>query len=152
MGLGAAGPALRGPRPPRALADDDLRRGPTGDRVDRAAGAGPLTTAAFRAYITQLLGPTLRPGDLVILDNLSVHKDPVSAQLLAQRGATFLFLPPYSPDLNPIEQVFAKLKALVRGAAPRSREALWTYLGTALAQLSPAECRQYIRHCGYTAT
>ena len=92
---------------------------------------GPLTTEAFRAYVAQLLGPTLRPGDLVILDNLSVHKDPVSAQLIAQQGATLLFLPPYSHNLNPIEQVFAKLKALARGAALRSREALWTSLGVA---------------------
>ena len=113
---------------------------------------GPLTTEAFRVYITQLLGPTLRSGDLVILDNLSVHKDPVSAQLIERQGATLLFLPPYSPDLNPIEQVFAKLKALARGAARRSREALWTYLGVALTHISPGECRQYFRHCGYTVT
>ena len=113
---------------------------------------GPLTTEAFRVYITHLLGPTLRPGDLVLLDNLAVHKDPVRAQLIAQRGAPLLFLPPYRPDLNPIEQVFAKLKALARGAAPRSRETLWTSLGVALPQISPGECRQYFRHCGYTVT
>ena len=113
---------------------------------------GPLTTDAFRAYVAQLLGPTLRPGDLVILDNLAIHKDPVSAQLIEQRGATLRLLPPYSPDLNPIEQVFAKLKALARGAATRSREALWTYLGTALTHISPRECQHYFHHCGYMET
>ena len=113
---------------------------------------GPLTTDAFRAYVAQLLGPTLRPGDLVILDNLSVHKDPGSAPLIEQRGATLLFLPPDSPDLNPIEPVFAKLKALARGAARRSRAALWPDLGTALSQISPGECQHYFRHCGYTVT
>ena len=113
---------------------------------------GPLTTAAFRAYVAQFLVPTLHPGDLVILDNLAVHKDPVSAQYLERAGAQFVFLPPYSPDLNPIEQVFAKLKALVRGAASRSREALWDYLGTALPHVSPLECQHYFHHCGYTVT
>lgn len=111
---------------------------------------GPLTTAAFRAYVAQLLGPTLHSGDLVILDNLAVHKDPVSAQLIEQRGATLMFLPPYSPDLNPIERVFAKLKALARGAAKRTREDLWTYLGTALTKVSALECQHYFHHCGYT--
>jgi transposase len=111
---------------------------------------GPLTTEAFRAYVTQLLCPTLHPGDLVVLDNLAVHKDPVSAQHIAQTGATLVFLPPYSPDLNPIELVFAKLKALARGAAKRTRDTLWTYLGTAVARFSPHECQRYFRHCGYT--
>lgn len=111
---------------------------------------GPLTSEAFRAYVTHLLVPTLRPGDMVILDNLSVHKDPVSAQQIEQAGATLRFLPPYSPDLNPIEQVFAKLKALARGAAKRTREELWTYLGTALTHVSPLECQHYFQHCGYT--
>ena len=111
---------------------------------------GPLTTAAFRAYVTQLLCPTLRAGDRVILDNLAVHKDPGSAQHRAQTGATLVFLPPYSPDLNPIELVFANLKARARGAAKRTRETLWTYLGTALAHFSPRECPRYFRHCGYT--
>ena len=110
---------------------------------------GPLTTEAFRAYVAQLLCPTLHPGDLVILDNLAVHKDPVSAQHIEQTGATLMFLPSYSPDLNPIEQVFAKLKALARGAATRTREALWTYLGTALTYCSPLECQHYFHHCGY---
>ena len=111
---------------------------------------GPLTTAAFRAYVAQLLGPTLRPGDRVILDNLAVHKDPLSAQTIEQTGARLLFLPPYSPDLTPIELVFAKLKALARGAAQRSREALWTYRGTVRSCFSPLECLHYFHHCGYT--
>ena len=110
---------------------------------------GPLTPAAFRAYVAQLLGPTLRPDDLVILDNLAVHKDPLSAQAIERTGARRLFLPPYSPDLNPIELVFAKLKALARGAAQRSREALWTYLGTVLGCFSPLECQHDFHHCGY---
>ena len=81
--------------------------------------------------------PTLHPGDLVILDNLAVHQDPVSAQSIEQAGAPLVFLLPYSPDLNPIEPVFAKLKALARGAATRSREALEDYLGTAVSRFSP---------------
>lgn len=78
--------------------------------------------------------------------------DRLSAQYIAQAGAQLVFLPPYSPDLNPIEPVFAKLKALARGAAPRSREALWAYLGTALRHVSPLECQHYFHHCGYTVT
>ena len=111
---------------------------------------GPLTTDAFRASVTQLLVPTLRPGDLVILDNLTVHKDPLSAQQVEHTRATLRFLPPSSPDLNPIELVFAKLKALARAAALRSREALWTYLGAALAYVSPLECLHYFHQCGST--
>ena len=85
-----------------------------------------------------------------MLDNLAVHKDPVSAQQIAHAGATLRFLPPYSPDLNPIELAFAKLKALARRAAKRTREDLWAYLGVALTQVSPRECRRYFQHCGYT--
>ena len=111
---------------------------------------GPLTTAAFRAYVAPLLVSTLRSGDIVVLDNLAVHKDPVSAQQIEQAGATLRFLPPYSPDLNPIERVFAQLKALARGAAKRTREDLWDYLGAALTQVSPRECLHYFHHGGYT--
>ena len=111
---------------------------------------GPLTIDAVRAYVAQLLVPTLRAGDVVILDNLSVHKDPVSAQQIEQAGATLRFLPPYSPDLNPIELVFAKLKAWARGAAYRTREDLWAYLGSLVPRFSPVECQHYFHHCGYT--
>ena len=111
---------------------------------------GPLTTEAFRAYVTQFLCPMLPPGDRVILDTLAVHEDPVSAQHIAQTGATRAFLPPYSPDLNPIELVFAKFKALARGAATRPREELWAYLGSLVPRFSPHECQCYFRHCGYT--
>lgn len=113
---------------------------------------GPLTADVFRAYVAQLLVPTLRVGDVVILDNLSVHRDPLSAQQIEQAGATLRFLPPYSPDLNPIELVFAKLKALARGGAHRTREDLWTYLGSVVSCFSPVECQQYFHHCGYTAS
>lgn len=113
---------------------------------------GPLTTIAFRASVAQCLVPTLRPGAIVILDNLSVRKDPASARQIEQAGATLRFLPPSSPALNPIEQGFAKLKAWARGAALRSREALWTYLGTALTHISPGECHHYCHHCGSTTT
>ena len=105
---------------------------------------------AFEAYIETQLAPTLHQGDVVILDNLAVHKSEKAAQCLKQKGAWFLFLPAYSPDLNPIEQVFAKLKALLRKAAARSREALERAIGELLGRFGPAECQRYIHHCGYT--
>ena len=93
--------------------------------------------------------PTLHPGDIVIADNLSAHKVAGVRQAIERVGATLCYLPPYSPDLNPIELCFAKLKALVRAARCRSTETLWPFLGACLPHFSPEECRNYFRHCGY---
>ena len=110
---------------------------------------GALDGLAFRAYVEQVLVPTLRPGDTVILDNLSVHKGAAVRQAIEAVGATLLFLPPYSPDDTPIEQVFAKLKALLRTAAARTRATLWHAVGAALSAFTPTECRHYFAHAGY---
>ena len=110
---------------------------------------GALDGLAFRAYVEQVLVPTLRPGDTVILDNLSVHKSPAVRQAIEAAGATLLFLPPYSPDYNPIEQVFAKLKALLRATAARTRATLWQAVGAALSAFTSAECARYLAHAGY---
>jgi transposase len=91
----------------------------------------------------------LAPGDTVIADNLSSHKGAGVRAAIEARGASLTFPPAYSPDFNPIEQVFAKLKALIRAAAPRTRETLWTTIGTLLDRFSPIECESYLRHAGY---
>ena len=110
---------------------------------------GPMTGRAFRAYVEQCLAPALAPGDVVVLDNLAAHKIDGVRQAIAAAGASVLYLPPYSPDLNPIEQLFAKLKALLRKAAARSREALWATVGHLLDTFSADECRSYLANCGY---
>jgi transposase len=112
----------------------------------------PMTGAAFRAYVEQLLAPALAPGDVVVLDNLAAHKVHGVREALAAAGASLLYLPPYSPDLNPIEQLFAKLKALLRKAAARTRDELWSTIGHLLAALPRAECANYLSHCGYGST
>jgi transposase len=112
---------------------------------------GPINGRSFTAYVEQILAPTLRPGDVVILDNLGSHKGKAARQAVERAGAQLRFLPPYSPDLNPIEQVFAKLKTLLRRAAPRNRHALWTRIGTLLDRFTLAECQNYIRNAGYLA-
>lgn len=111
---------------------------------------GPMNGEVFRAYVEQVLAPTLTPGDIVIMDNLAAHKVAGIREAIAARGASLLYLPPYSPDLNPIEQLFAKLKALLRKAAARSIEALWTAIGHLLSCFSPAECANYLANAGYT--
>ena len=113
---------------------------------------GALAGLAFRAYVEQVLVPTLRPGDTVILDNLSAHKGPAVRQAIEATGATLLFLPPYSPDYNPIEQVFAKLKARLRAVAARTQTTLWLAVGTLLTAFSPHECTHYFTHAGYDST
>jgi transposase len=110
---------------------------------------GPMTGAAFRAYIEQFLAPALAPGDVVVLDNLAAHKVVGVRLAIAAAGASVLFLPPYSPDLNPIEPLFAKLKALLRKAAARTRDELWQAIGGLLAAVPASECANYLRHCGY---
>ena len=99
---------------------------------------------AFRAYVSQVLVPELRKGDVVVMDNLPAHKVTGIRKAIKAAGAGVLYLPPYSPDLNPIEQVFAKLKALLRKASARTKEALWTTLGALLTDFSPSECRNYL--------
>jgi transposase len=110
---------------------------------------GPMTGTVFRTYVEKVLTPTLQPGDVVVLDNLPAHKVKGVREAILAAGASLLYLPPYSPDLNPIEQLFAKLKTLLRKAAARSREALWTTIGHLLDAFSPDECRNYLVNCGY---
>jgi transposase len=110
---------------------------------------GPINGTLFRAWVEQFLIPTLRPGDIVVLDNLGSHKGVGTRRAIRAAGAHLLFLPPYSPDLNPIEMVFAKLKTLLRKANERSIANVWNRIGTLLNHFSPAECANYVRHAGY---
>jgi len=113
---------------------------------------GPIDNVSFRAYVEQVLVPTLRPGDVVVLDNLAVHKQPEVRAAIERVGAHLRFLPPYSPDFNPIEQAFAKLKAFLRTVRPRSFDHVTELVAIALTLFTPAECRNYVRHCGYRLT
>jgi len=122
------------------------------DRIDAPCVIdGPINGDSFRAYIEQVLLPTLRPGDIVIIDNLGSHKAKAVRRTLRAVGAKLFFLPPYSPDLNPIEQVFAKLKTLLRKAAERTVEATWKRIGTLLPLFTPQECANYFRNAGYAS-
>ena len=112
---------------------------------------GPMNAASFLAYVEQVLVPTLRPGDIVVMDNLSSHKGTAIRRALRAAGAKLFFLPPYSPDLNPIEQMFSKLKTLLRKAAERTIEATWKRIGTLLKEFSAAECANYVRNSGYVS-
>ena len=113
---------------------------------------GPVNAASFQAWIDQMLAPTLRPGDIVVMDNLSSHKGPGIRRAIRAAGAKLFFLPPYSPDLNPIEKMFAKLKTLLRKAAERTAEATWRRIGTLLDNFPPQECANYVRSAGYVST
>jgi transposase len=113
---------------------------------------GAINGAIFLAYVRQQLAPTLRSDDIVILDNLSAHKVTGVREAVEATGARLEYLPPYSPDLNPIEQVFAKLRRLLQRAAARSISALWRRIGELVDCFSPTECSNYIRHCGYRYT
>ena len=113
---------------------------------------GPIDSASFLAYVEQVLVPTLRPGDVVVLDNLVVHKQPEVRIAIKQAGAHIRFLPPYSPDFNPIELAFAKLKAFLRAARPRTFEQVCELMAAALGLFLPDECANYVRHCGYRFT
>ena len=113
---------------------------------------GPMTGPAFRAYVAQFLVLALAPGDVVVLDNLAAHKVKGVRQAIAAAGASILYLPPYSPDLNPIEQLFARLKALLRKTAARTKHELWQAIGRLLARVPPSECANYLSHCGYGST
>ena len=110
---------------------------------------GAINGARFLAYVKQALAPTLRPGDVVVMDNLGAHKVKGVRAAIEAKGAKLLYLPPYSPDLNPIEQAFAKLKALLRSAAARTVDVLWRTIGQLLDAFDPTECTHYLAHAGY---
>jgi transposase len=124
-----------------------------GLRADRIVAPlvfdGAINGEAFRAYVEQFLAPTLLVGDIVIADNLASHKVTGVREAIEARGASLWFLPPYSPDLNPIEQAFAKLKQHVRSAAPRTREVLWRTIGAIVSRFSPTECQNFLTNSGY---
>lgn len=107
---------------------------------------------AFLVWLETQLAPTLSTGDVVIMDNLSSHKVAGVQEIIEDTGATLLYLPPYSPDLNPIEMLFSKIKAALRRAAKRCKESLFTEIGNILDSINPTECENYIRHCGYGST
>jgi transposase len=109
----------------------------------------PMNRTIFTEYVRQFLVPELRAGDIVILDNLSSHKGPEAIALVEERGAKMLFLPPYSPDLHPIEMAFAKLKSFLRKAAKRKRDPLWSRIGSLQDDFPKHECQNYLRHAGY---
>lgn len=114
-----------------------------------AVFGGPLDNPTFLAYVEQVLVPTLRPGEVVVLDNLAMHKQPEVQAAIERAGAWLRFLPPYSPDFNPIEMAFAKLKAFLRAARPRSFDQVVELVAIALHLFTPAECLNFVRHCGY---
>jgi transposase len=122
------------------------------DRIDAPCVLdGPINGQSFLAYVEQFLVPTLTPGDIVIMDNLGSHKGHAVRCAIRSAGAKLLFLPPYSPDLNPIEQVFAKLKTLLRKANERSVETVWRRIGTLLEEFPPDECANYLTNSGYAS-
>jgi transposase len=127
-----------------ALQHDALGHG----SVDRSR-RGETTRAVFEAYVEEALAPSLRPGQVVLMDNLTAHKGERVRELIEERGCELVFLPPYSPDFNPIEQAFSKLKALLRGAGARTREALIEAMGAALPEIGARDASGFFRHCGY---
>jgi transposase len=148
----------RAPRGQRAHGRAPRNRGRTRTAVTalRLDGGGPgllveggISTDGFEAYVGHLLAPTLRPGDIVVIDNLRQHRGDRTRELIEGRGAELWLRPAYSPDLNPIEEAFSKLKALLRTAAARTHEALAEAVWAALRAVSPADARGYFTHCGY---
>jgi transposase len=111
---------------------------------------GAVNAQVFEAFVEQVLVPQLRAGDVVVLDNLSSHKRARTRELIEAAGAELRYLPPYSPDLNPIEMIFAKIKRLLRSLACRTRQALWQAMQSLLDQISPSDAANCFRHCGYT--
>jgi transposase len=112
---------------------------------------GPTTREVFEAYLERVLAPTLRPGQLMVMDNLSAHKGGRVKEIIEGRGCELLYLPPYSPDLNPIEQAFSKIKGLLRRAEARTREALIEAMGIALTAVTARDARGFFEHCGYNS-
>ena len=122
------------------------------DRIDAPLVLdGPVNGKSFLAYVEQALVPTLSPGDIVVFDNLGSHKSSAVRRAIRAVGAKLFFLPPYSPDLNPIEQVFAKLKTMLRKAGERTVEATWRRIGSLLSEFTPKECANYIANAGYAS-
>jgi transposase len=120
------------------------------DRIDApCVFDGPINGESFQRYVEQFLVPSLKPNDIVIMDNLGSHKGDAIRAIIRAAGARLIFLPPYSPDLNPIEQLFAKLKHLLRKAKERSIEAAWQRIGKLLQNFTPEECRNYFKNAGY---
>lgn len=113
---------------------------------------GATDADCFRAYVREVLAPTLGPGDVVVMDNLSAHKAPGVREAVEAARARVVYLPPYSPDLNPIENMWSKVKAFLRSAAARTADALADAIDQALAAVTPDDCRGFFRHCGYAAT
>jgi len=123
------------------------------DRIDAPFVLdGPVNGEAFRAYVEKILVPTLQPGDVVVMDNLGSHKSQAVRAAIRGAKAHLLFLPPYSPDLNPIEQVFAKLKHMLRDAAERTLETTWRRIGKLLDRFTPTECANYLANAGYASS
>jgi transposase len=111
---------------------------------------GATDTEVFQTYVREVLGPTLRPGDLVVMDNLAPHKNDQTLALIAQAGAEVLFLPAYSPDLNPIEKMWSKVKSYLRSAEARTHETLITAIGRALQSVTPQDALNWFASCGYS--
>lgn len=123
------------------------------DRIDAPwVLDGPINGESFRTYVEKVLAPALKPGDIVIMDNLGSHKGKAVRQAIRSAGAKLFFLPKYSPDLNPIEQVFAKLKHLLRKAAARTQDAVCAAIGQLLDAFTPEECANYFKNAGYELT
>jgi Transposase and inactivated derivatives len=122
------------------------------DRIDAPFVIdGPINGESFRVYVEQCLSPTLQPGDIVVMDNPGSHKSQAVRQAIRAKGARLLFLPPYSPDLNPIEQVFAKLKHLLRKCQERTRDKTWDRIAVILDQFTKNECANYLKNAGYAS-
>lgn len=156
--LGLVRTHARAPRGERAVGSAPRNRGQNRTTVTslRPAGfgggllvEGGITTAGFEAYVGHILAPTLQPGDIVVLDNLRQHRGDRVRELIEARGAERWLLPAYSPDFNPIEEAFSKVKALLRTAAARTHEALAEAIWAALQAITPADARGYFTHCGY---
>ncbi len=113
------------------------------------AVVGSITREVFEAYVEQVLAPSLRPGQIVVMDNLTAHKGDRVSELIEERGCELLYLPPYSPDFNPIEKAFAKIKGLLRKAEARTREALVEAMGTAISAVTAQDARGFFEHSGY---
>jgi transposase len=156
--LGLVRTYARAPRGERAVGRAPRNRGRTRTTLNSVTldGMGPgllveggVSTAGFEAYVEHLLAPTLKPGQIVVMDNLQQHQGVRTRELIEARGAELWFLPGYSPDLNPIEEAFSKLKALLRQAAARTHEALAAAIWAGLKAITPADARGYFTHCGY---
>ena len=149
----------RAPRGERAFGEAPRNRGKNTTLLTSMTteGMGPglaveggTTKAVFEAYVERVLAPTLRPGEVVVMDNLSAHKSDRTRELIEQRGCELLFLPSYSPDFSPIEEAFSKLKALLRREKARTKEALVEAIGRALVAITPGDALGWFGHCGYT--